>query len=159
MTKETTFITSKSHLFIFNKSNQRLSIKYNSFYHFLSELLIRITGYCIEDPTYITPNQQTFFRNYSQSRRTVIQMLGNNLLKLRGLDLPQITFIVAVVLTFFACWTPFHSQRLMFVFVTLYGTWSPALTRAQHILFMISGKLTVILSSCLRVLCVLYCVL
>ena len=33
----------------------------------------------------------------------------------------------------------FHSQRLMFVFVTLFGKWNRTLTKAQHILFMTSG--------------------
>ena len=46
---------------------------------------------------------------------------------------------VAVVVAFFICWIPFHSQRLMFVVVTLYGEWTRALTRAQHVLFMVSG--------------------
>ena len=46
-----------------------------------------------------------------------------------------------VVFSFFFCWSPFHSQRLMFVLVTLYGRWSKTLVTAQHILFMISGKL------------------
>ena len=32
--------------------------------------------------------------------------------------------LVAVVVAFFICWIPFHSQRLMFVVVTLYGEWT-----------------------------------
>ena len=46
---------------------------------------------------------------------------------------------VVVVFAFFFCWSPFHSQRLMFVLVTLYGSWTGTLTSAQHILFVISG--------------------
>ena len=45
-----------------------------------------------------------------------------------------------VVFSFFFCWSPFHSQRLMFVLVTLYGSWTKTLTSAQHILFIISGS-------------------
>ena len=47
---------------------------------------------------------------------------------------------VVVVFAFFFCWTPFHTQRLMFVVVTLYGTWTPTLNSVQHILFTYSGE-------------------
>lgn len=60
-------------------------------------------------------------KNLSQGKKTVIKML------------------VVVVSSFFFCWSPFHSQRLMFVLVTLYGSWTKTLTSAQHILFVISG--------------------
>lgn len=60
-------------------------------------------------------------RHYLQGRKTVIRML------------------VVVVFAFFFCWTPFHSQRLMFVLVTLYGEWTPTLTSVQHLLFTFSG--------------------
>ena len=46
---------------------------------------------------------------------------------------------VAVVVAFFTCWSPFHSQRLMFVSVTLYGEWTDRLRASQHVLFMCSG--------------------
>ena len=46
---------------------------------------------------------------------------------------------VAVVLVFFICWTPFHSQRLMFVIVTLQGKWNHANSQTHHILFLASG--------------------
>ena len=46
---------------------------------------------------------------------------------------------VVVVVAFFICWLPFHSQRLMFVVVTLYGEWTLPLQQAQHVLFMVSG--------------------
>ena len=49
-------------------------------------------------------------------------------------------FSVVVVFAFFFCWTPFHTQRLMFVVVTLYGTWTPTLHSVQHILFTYSGE-------------------
>ena len=66
-------------------------------------------------------------------------------------------FPVAVVVAFFICWIPFHSQRLMFVVVTLYREWTVGLqqasyfcsnilfasleflSQAQHVLFMVSG--------------------
>lgn len=46
---------------------------------------------------------------------------------------------VAVVLVFFVCWTPFHAQRLMFVIVTLKGTWTKTTGIAHHVLFLASG--------------------
>lgn len=46
----------------------------------------------------------------------------------------------AVVLVFFVCWTPFHAQRLMFVIVTLQGSWTKANGFAHHVLFLASGK-------------------
>ena len=48
-------------------------------------------------------------------------------------------FLVVVVVAFFLCWIPFHSQRLLFVVVTLFGNWTSSLQQVQHILFMISG--------------------
>ena len=44
---------------------------------------------------------------------------------------------MVVVVAFFICWIPFHSQRLMFVVVTLYGEWSPRTQYTQHVLFMV----------------------
>ena len=60
---------------------------------------------------------------------------------LTSLTIDIITFLlsVVVVISFFVCWSPFHTQRLMFVIVTLYSDWSSTLVRAQHILFMVSG--------------------
>ena len=48
-------------------------------------------------------------------------------------------FLVAVVVAFFICWIPFHTQRLLFVVVTLYGEWTEQLQNIQHALFMVSG--------------------
>lgn len=48
---------------------------------------------------------------------------------------------MAVVLVFFICWTPFHAQRLMFVIVTLNGTWTQTNGSAHHVLFLASGEL------------------
>ena len=42
----------------------------------------------------------------------------------------------------FFCLSPFHSQRLMFVLVSLYGTWTKTLVTAQHGLFIVSGRST-----------------
>ena len=47
-------------------------------------------------------------------------------------------FSVAVVIAFFFCWAPFHSQRLMTLYVTL---WTPELHKTQTTLFYISGML------------------
>ena len=52
----------------------------------------------------------------------------------------MILSLVAVVFAFFFCWSPFHTQRLMFVLVTLYGEWTETLKSVQHILFTISGE-------------------
>ena len=51
-------------------------------------------------------------------------------------------FVVVVVFSFFFCWSPFHAQRLMFVFITLYGNWTATSTSAQHLLFVFSGIFT-----------------
>ena len=40
-------------------------------------------------------------------------------------------FLVVVVVAFFICWLPFHSQRLMFVVVTLYGDWTLPLQQVR----------------------------
>ena len=53
---------------------------------------------------------------------------------------------VVVVFAFFFCWTPFHAQRLMFVVVTLLGTWTPTLHSVQHILFTYSGESSLCIS-------------
>ena len=51
--------------------------------------------------------------------------------------LTSIDGVVVLVVAFFICWIPFHSQRLMFVVVTLYGEWSPRTQYTQHVLFMV----------------------
>ena len=50
-------------------------------------------------------------------------------------------FSAAVVLVFFVCWTPFHAQRLMFVIVTLQGSWTTTNGFAHHVLFLASGNI------------------
>jgi hypothetical protein len=52
-----------------------------------------------------------------------------------------VLFSAAVVLVFFVCWTPFHAQRLMFVIVTLQGSWTTTNGFAHHVLFLASGKI------------------
>lgn len=69
--------------------------------------------------------------NYNKGRQAVVRML------------------LAVVLVFFICWTPFHAQRLMFVIVTLQGEWTHANGQAHHILFLASG-VGYYLSSCVN---------
>ena len=44
-----------------------------------------------------------------------------------GFIIHSFIFPVAVVVAFFICWIPFHSQRLMFVVVTLYREWTVGL--------------------------------
>ena len=81
------------------------------------------------------------FRSVLQGRRSVINMLGKTaqfqyFMRLKCF----LSSSAVVVFAFFLCWTPFHSQRLMFVLVTLLGNWTNRLVSAQHILFMISGR-------------------
>ncbi|XP_035705429.1 pyrokinin-1 receptor-like isoform X2 [Folsomia candida] len=60
-------------------------------------------------------------RAHMQSRRAVIRML------------------VAICIAFFVLWAPFHSQRLMFVYVTLYGEWTPLLRDLNQNIFYVAG--------------------
>ena len=66
---------------------------------------------------------------------------------------------VVVVFSFFLCWSPFHSQRLMFVLVTLYGRWTKTLLSAQHILFITSGNLFTQCVQTFYILLLLRCIL
>ncbi|XP_064118372.1 neuromedin-U receptor 2-like isoform X1 [Macrobrachium nipponense] len=50
-----------------------------------------------------------------------------------------IRMLVAVVVVFFLCWAPFHAQRLMFVFVNLYGTWTKNLRTVNQRLYVVAG--------------------
>ena len=54
-------------------------------------------------------------------------------------------FTVAVVIAFFVCWAPYHAQRLMFVYVTLYGQWTENLKFVNQHLFYFAGKQSLIL--------------
>ena len=47
---------------------------------------------------------------------------------------------VAVVVAFFICWAPFHSQRLMVIYIKQ-EDYTPTLTSVQNILYYISGVL------------------
>ncbi|GBN59452.1 Neuropeptides capa receptor [Araneus ventricosus] len=46
---------------------------------------------------------------------------------------------MAVVLAFFVCWAPYHSQRLLFLYVSLYGEWTEALRKVNQDLFSLAG--------------------
>ncbi|KAG1674192.1 Neuropeptides capa receptor [Nymphon striatum] len=59
----------------------------------------------------------------TQSRRAVIRML------------------CAVVIAFFICWAPYHTQRILFVYVSIYGTWTDYLRQVNEKLFIIAGVL------------------
>ncbi|KAL8585515.1 hypothetical protein ACOMHN_051400 [Nucella lapillus] len=47
---------------------------------------------------------------------------------------------VAVVIAFFVCWAPFHTQRLMTVYIPP-NAWTPQLLTIQTYIFYISGVL------------------
>ena len=49
-------------------------------------------------------------------------------------------FSVAVVVAFFICWAPFHTQRLMYIYHKP-QYWTPAVKSLHNILFYISGVL------------------
>ncbi|GIY70025.1 neuropeptides capa receptor [Caerostris extrusa] len=46
---------------------------------------------------------------------------------------------VTVVVAFFVCWAPYHSQRLLFLYVSLYGEWTETLRKINQDLFTLSG--------------------
>lgn len=56
--------------------------------------------------------------------------------------------LVAVVIAFTICWLPFHTQRLLFLYVTLYGEWSVQLRDINQILFLTAGKPFIRTESC-----------
>ncbi|XP_023222397.1 neuropeptides capa receptor-like [Centruroides sculpturatus] len=62
-------------------------------------------------------------RSKVQSRRIVVRML------------------IAVVTAFFVCWAPYNTQRLLFVYVSLYGEWNDTIKRINQDLFCIAGCL------------------
>jgi len=48
---------------------------------------------------------------------------------------------VAVLVTFFVCWAPFHAQRVLTVSVPE-DAWTSTLIEIQSTLFYVSGSLT-----------------
>ncbi|XP_022244947.1 neuromedin-U receptor 2-like [Limulus polyphemus] len=50
-----------------------------------------------------------------------------------------VRMLIAVVIAFFVCWAPFHSQRLLFLYVTLYSGWTTQLRTVNHYLFTLAG--------------------
>ena len=70
---------------------------------------------------------------------------------------------VAVLVTFFICWAPFHAQRVLTVSVPD-GAWTSTLIDIQSTLFYVSGSLTNIDADVLAwcpthyTLCLLTCV-
>ena len=62
-------------------------------------------------------------RNFPRGKRSLIRML------------------VAIVVVFFLCWSPFHAQRLLFMWITLYGAWNDQLMNVHYVLFITSGLL------------------
>ena len=79
---------------------------------------------------------------YNQGKKTVIRMLGRYYYCYYKISNPSgnihctnhhsFIFPVAVVVAFFICWIPFHSQRLMFVVVTLYREWTVGLQQVTY---------------------------
>lgn len=86
-------------------------------------------------------------RPVKNSRRAVLKMLGKIKLLCEGfISIIQTIFahLVAVVIAFFICWAPFHTQRIT-AFVTRLldkankNITSEAATKFQEILFFASG--------------------
>lgn len=50
-----------------------------------------------------------------------------------------IRMLIAVAIAFFICWAPFHAQRLLFLYVSLYGSWTENLRTINQELFYIAG--------------------
>jgi hypothetical protein len=48
--------------------------------------------------------------------------------------------LVAIVIVFTICWTPFHAQRLLFLYVSLYAEWTDHLRQVNQVLFLSAGK-------------------
>ena len=63
---------------------------------------------------------------------------------------------MTVVIFFFVCWCPYHSQRLMFAVLTLTGGWSTGISYVHYYLWLASG-LGYYLSCCVNPL--VYCVM
>ena len=51
-------------------------------------------------------------------------------------------FLVAIVIVFTFCWSPFHAQRLFFIYASLYSDWSDLIRQINSILFLTAGKLS-----------------
>ncbi|GFT59319.1 neuropeptides capa receptor [Nephila pilipes] len=50
-----------------------------------------------------------------------------------------IKMLMTVVVAFFVCWAPYHSQRLLFLYVSLYGEWTETLRKLNQDLFSLAG--------------------
>ncbi|XP_054169093.1 neuromedin-U receptor 2-like [Oppia nitens] len=68
-------------------------------------------------------------RKIMQSRKIVIRML------------------VCIVIVFSLCWCPFHAQRLLFLYISLYSTWTNTLRQVNQVLFLLAGCLYYLNSS------------
>ncbi|CAG2164736.1 unnamed protein product [Oppiella nova] len=68
-------------------------------------------------------------RKIMQSRKIVIRML------------------VCIVIVFSFCWCPFHAQRLLFLYVSLYANWTNTLRQVNQVLFLSAGCLYYLNSS------------
>merc|ERR1719237_665210 len=65
-----------------------------------------------------------------------------------------VRMLVAVVICFFLCWSPYHAQRLLFSYLTLTGRWNGVLVKVHHYLYLSSG-LGYYLSCCVNP--IVYC--
>jgi len=52
---------------------------------------------------------------------------------------PSSASLVAIVIAFTICWTPFHAQRLLFLYVSLYAHWTDHLREINQVLFLAAG--------------------
>ncbi len=97
----------------------------------------------INVPSFLTANLEFADKKVSEKRETPVLSLylSSIPIEVTLILIKWFFFSAAVVLVFFVCWTPFHAQRLMFVIVTLQGSWTTTNGFAHHVLFLASGSL------------------
>ena len=57
---------------------------------------------------------------------------------------------VAVIACFLVCWTPYHVQRIIFLFTTLTESWSKRIASIQGTLHVVSGMFEYTFSQCFQ---------
>ncbi|RWS27185.1 alpha-1B adrenergic receptor-like protein, partial [Leptotrombidium deliense] len=92
-------------------------------YYFIARTLKKATKL---DPFHnpdLQLTDQRSSRKIIQSRKIVIRLL------------------VAIVIAFTICWTPFHAQRLLFIYASIHTQWPDDLRQINQIFFLVAGVL------------------